>query len=355
MPNANTLTYSTGTALAAPPSGATYTARPPVLNSKAIATLPAHGYTTGQQVTIAGAAPPVYNGAFTITVVDADTFTYPLTTAPGANTSTSVSASVATIIARATSPGNGFATGDSVTISGASPGAFNGTFTVTAIDADTFTYPIATAQGDASGTIVALGTGATSARSDLINWVRGEDNFADENSNANLTDVRASVHGDVLHSRPAVVNYNRFGSDNDVYVYYGANDGIVHAVKGGYATDASDSAALAPGREAWGFIPQEFFSSFTRMRTNSPTISSSLRSRYLPTGLSGFMSTMPTTTGGSAIRAMPSTSTSPCGAGASLSTRSMSTIRIVPSSYGRSTIPPPASASWARPGPIQRR
>ena len=284
VPNANTFTYSTGTALAAPPSGATYTARPPVLNSKAIATLPTHGYTTGQQVTIAGAAPPAYNGAFTITVVDADTFTYPLTTAPGANTSTSVSASVATIIARATSPGNGFATGDSVTISGASPGAFNGTFTVTAIDADTFTYPIATAQGDASGTIVALGTGATSARSDLINWVRGEDNFADENSNANLTDVRASVHGDVLHSRPAVVNYNRFGSDNDVYVYYGANDGIVHAVKGGYATDASDSAALAPGREAWGFIPQEFFSSFTRMRTNSPTISSSFKKPYFADG-----------------------------------------------------------------------
>ena len=92
------------------------------------------------------------------------------------------------------------------------------------------------------------------------------------------------MHGDVLHSRPAVVNYNRFGSDNDVYVYYGANDGIVHAVKGGYATDASDSAALAPGREAWGFIPQEFFSSFTRMRTNSPTISSSFKKPYFADG-----------------------------------------------------------------------
>ena len=39
------------------------------------------------------------------------------------------------------------------------------------------------------------------------------------------------AHGDVLHSRPAVVNYGR--TANDIVVFYGANDGMLHAVKGG--------------------------------------------------------------------------------------------------------------------------
>ena len=53
--------------------------------------------------------------------------------------------------------------------------------------------------------------------------------------------MRASVHGDVLHSRPAVINYNRNGDENDVYIFYGANDGMLHAIKGGQSTCASDS------------------------------------------------------------------------------------------------------------------
>ena len=48
--------------------------------------------------------------------------------------------------------------------------------------------------------------------SNTVMWFRGQDNstgwngiFQDENRNGVFTDVRASIHGDVLHSRPAVV------------------------------------------------------------------------------------------------------------------------------------------------------
>ena len=53
----------------------------------ATVTLTAHGYSTSNSVAISGASPDTYNGTFTITVVDANTFTYTLpsaTTSPAA-------------------------------------------------------------------------------------------------------------------------------------------------------------------------------------------------------------------------------------------------------------------------------
>jgi type IV pilus assembly protein PilY1 len=118
-------------------------------------------------------------------------------------------------------------------------------------------------------------------RANIINWVRGQDNKQDENLNGSFTDIRASVHGDVLHSRPAVVNYNRFGDDNDVYAFYGANDGMIHALKAGAA---SSETGVNPGDERWSFIPREFFSKLKRLRDNSPSISSSLPKPYFADG-----------------------------------------------------------------------
>ena len=111
-----------------------------------------------------------------------------------------------------------------------------------------------------------LGAADATEGGKIINWVRGADNIDDENGDGSFTDIRSSVHGDVLHSRPAVINYNRSGqpADRDIYVFYGSNDGVFHAVKGG--TDSND------GSEAWGFVPSEFFSKLKRLRdatTNS--------------------------------------------------------------------------------------
>ncbi len=317
----NQITYSTLTALPAP-SGS-YTARS-ATNPRATATVTAHGYGNPgdtKQVLISGAAPAAYNtvdlvNLTTVTVVDADTFTYALPGAPGLNTSSTVTASVKTSTARATAVNHGFTNGSTVTVVGATPTAFNGSFVITLDDPDTplpvvevvnpnrFFYTIASAQGEASGTVTAAqASGASGDRDLIIRWVRGEDNFQDENLNSSTADIRASVHGDVLHSRPAVINYSRFykaggltpasatdtKSEDDVFVYYGGNDGIFHAVRGGYAVPTGDTSGLTPGREAWGFVPSEFFGEFKRMRNNSPIISSSFKKPYFMDGPIGIL------------------------------------------------------------------
>lgn len=48
----------------------------------------AHGLQTGDQITVSGAVPAVYNGTFTITVTGANTLTYTMTGAPGGSATT---------------------------------------------------------------------------------------------------------------------------------------------------------------------------------------------------------------------------------------------------------------------------
>ena len=99
------------------------------------------------------------------------------------------------------------------------------------------------------------------------------------------------MHGDVLHSRPATINYARFpadtslpANDNDVYVFYGSNDGLLRAVKGG---TGSDEAGVAPGDERWSFIPREFFPKMRRLREQFPAISSTTPKDYFFDGSIG--------------------------------------------------------------------
>jgi len=135
--------------------------------------------------------------------------------------------------------------------------------------------PFDTSNGDIS--VAALGAANATERNDLIDWIRGEDQ-SDENANTQTTDIRASVHGDVLHSRPAVINYGRNGpaDENDVYAFYGSNDGVFRAVKGGTGSDG--------GTEVWGFIPKEFFGKLKRLRDGAPAISSSQKKAYFVDG-----------------------------------------------------------------------
>lgn len=103
---------------------------------------------------------------------------------------------------------------------------------------------------NASLTAALLGVTDTTAKDDLINYVRGIDAY-DENDNGSKTDNRDWVMGDVLHSKPTVVNYNRYTftaaneancSVNKTMIYVGANDGMLHAFKD------------CDGSEAWAFI-----------------------------------------------------------------------------------------------------
>lgn len=61
-------------------------------STTATATLPNHGYTSGDTVTIVGASQAAYNGTFTVTVTDANTFSYTMGSNPGASATGTISA-----------------------------------------------------------------------------------------------------------------------------------------------------------------------------------------------------------------------------------------------------------------------
>ena len=294
--NATTLTYSlscTAGVNCPSPSG-TYTLRSASGTGRAYVNVPAHGYATGDSVIVSGANPAAYNGTYTITTIDTDRFTYtgmpsnPDTDGLNGNTGTNTASAFASIqstTAVARSVGHGFSGTDLVTITGASPAEFNVTNSaITVIDSNTFSYVISVKRGNATGNILAsLPSGSSSASDTLVNWVRGMDNFEDENRNGSATDARSSIHSDVLHSQPSVINYNRFsGSDNDVFVFYGSNDGMIRAIKGGFASDASQT--IQPGQEAWSFVASEFFSRLQRQQKNFPPISSTNKRDYFADG-----------------------------------------------------------------------
>jgi type IV pilus assembly protein PilY1 len=127
--------------------------------------------------------------------------------------------------------------------------------------------------GNASITQAALGVASATDRTKLINWVRGADDKGDERSDANgnpLTSLamRASVHGDVVHSRPVAVNYGT-DAQPQVVVFYGGNDGVLRAINGNRAAAIGSAAA---GDEMWSFVPPEFYGSLKRVYDNSTRI-----------------------------------------------------------------------------------
>jgi type IV pilus assembly protein PilY1 len=119
------------------------------------------------------------------------------------------------------------------------------------------------AADNAGITSAALGVASAADRQLLIDWVRGSDNKGDENGPGGGVTARPSMHGDVLHSRPAVVNY---GGDIGAVLFYGANDGMLHAISG---VQSGDDA----GEELWSFVPEEHFARLKRLRDNSPRVS----------------------------------------------------------------------------------
>lgn len=121
----------------------------------------------------------------------------------------------------------------------------------------------------------ALNSSATDV-ANLINWVRGRDVQAlgesavagkeQQKGPGGSVTVRGSVHGDVLHSRPVVINY---GGTTGVVVFYGANDGVFHAVNGNQSTGIN---GVRPGGELWGFVPPEFYGKLSRIYANTPEV-----------------------------------------------------------------------------------
>jgi len=94
----------------------------------------------------------------------------------------------------------------------------------------------------------------------LIKWVRGENTDPPlEKTDGLAVEARPSIHGDVLHSSPTVLTV----TDTELYIFYGANDGMIHAIKGGRVANVG-------GNEIWSFLPEEFLPRMNRLRQNSP-------------------------------------------------------------------------------------
>ncbi|SMC47559.1 type IV pilus assembly protein PilY1 [Desulfocicer vacuolatum DSM 3385] len=86
----------------------------------------------------------------------------------------------------------------------------------------------------------------------LVDYIRGADAL-DEDGDGNIDENRDVITGDVLHSEPVIFEYRYTDGTSESYVFFGANDGMLHAVK-----DQTTSAANVEtnfGTEAWGFIP----------------------------------------------------------------------------------------------------
>ena len=268
-----------------------------------VTTTAAHNFTVGNSVTLAnvvdstGSAVSQYNGNFTIvSIPSATSFTYTTSTTPVspatiASGSTAITVDftssktisslvrLGTTATATTTAAHNFSVGQTVSIGGtqgANEAAYVGSFTVVSVPTTTtFTYNVTlTPVTPATGSIKATGAGVVLDRTSIINWVRGEDNFKDEASpdtTYTKINIRPSLHGDVLHSRPSVVNY---GGTTGVMVFYGANDGMFHAVNG-------NQTGAGAGSELWGFIPPEFIVKLSRMHDNSPV----LKLASTPTGI----------------------------------------------------------------------
>lgn len=115
---------------------------------------PAHGLQTGARVSITGAGTAAYNGAFYITVVDADSFSIPVAftgdpatkgkwASRGGGITEYAAAPAGGSGVKITSPGHGLNNGEVVTISSAGAAVYNGSFAVTRVNADAFTIAVA--------------------------------------------------------------------------------------------------------------------------------------------------------------------------------------------------------------------
>jgi len=100
-----------------------------------------------------------------------------------------------------------------------------------------------------------IGSGTTDDVKQLVNFVHGIDVYNEAgNLPPTTTEKRAWLFGDVLHSKPFVMNYASYTfnettesecTTNKTMIFVGSNDGMVHAVND------------CDGTEAWAFIPPD--------------------------------------------------------------------------------------------------
>jgi type IV pilus assembly protein PilY1 len=111
-------------------------------------------------------------------------------------------------------------------------------------------------------------TSFTSGTTTHGDWELGQD-MQDENGNSQTTtEIRPSVHGDVLHSRPVAIAYSGTYA-GDVVVYYGSNDGILHAING---SRTGSIGSFPAGAELWSFVAPETYGNISTLYNNTATL-----------------------------------------------------------------------------------
>ncbi|MEJ2729951.1 MAG: PilC/PilY family type IV pilus protein [Deltaproteobacteria bacterium] len=96
-----------------------------------------------------------------------------------------------------------------------------------------------------------------SGRDKVINYIRGAD-VLDEDADTDISENRSIITGDVLHSEPLVFTYEYDSGSAKTLVFFGANDGMLHAVLDDIDPNVSISGdEINYGREAWAFIPPD--------------------------------------------------------------------------------------------------
>ena len=95
----------------------------------------------------------------------------------------------------------------------------------------------------------------THSTSEIIQYIRGADVF-DEDADSILWENREVITGDVLHSQPLVVQYVYPDRTGISMVYFGSNDGMLHAVLDAIDPDVDDPTDVINhyGTESWAFI-----------------------------------------------------------------------------------------------------
>lgn len=123
----------------------------PSLAAATITTATPHGLRSGQRAAISGVNPPAWNGSFIVTAIDANHLSYPVAADPGRYVSGGrVAAPLDAVVQAAswtagsvtvtTAAAHGFVNGQPVSLSGAAPAAYDGTYVVAVVDATRLSF-----------------------------------------------------------------------------------------------------------------------------------------------------------------------------------------------------------------------
>jgi hypothetical protein len=190
---------------------------PPTLS---VTTSSAHNLSTGDTVVIKDAVPTGYNGEYPITKIDATHFTATLPNGT-ANPGRYISAiSWSSDRARVTSANHGLSNGSTVTIAGAIPVEYNGTYTIRWLSSSSYDFPLPLSYDPADmDPAVAAASALTPRATALANTTRPMSEL-DATANPLVADT-ATIYdeqkGACAASAPLCPNGQSCGSDNMCY------------------------------------------------------------------------------------------------------------------------------------------